>query len=262
MTVSRLFSEKCIIGMVHCLPLPGTARYAGNMKDVTERALQDARTLRDAGVSALIVENMNDDPVGTRLAPEQFAALAAVSALVRKEVEIPVGIDAYFCDWEASLTIAVAVGADFIRVPVFIDTVLTSDGIVYPCARQLLCKRKQLDAEKILLLCDIQVKHSYMLLDSISLEDSAKMAEENGADAIVVTGAHTGAAAPIDALRSVRKIVKLPLLVGSGFNVSNAAEQLCEADGAIVGSAFKRNGVISAPVDYELVRAVMKAVNG
>jgi len=262
MTAKELFREKCIIGMVHCLPLPGAAKYDGDMERVKRQALEDARTLERAGVSALIVENMNDDPAGKTMDPEQFAALAAISALVREAVTIPVGIDAAFCDWEASLSIANAVGADFIRVPVFVDTVVMAAGVIEPCARQLLRKRKQLGAEGILLLCDVQVKHSHMLVSSISIEESAKMAEENGADAIIVTGAHTGAAAPLETLKKLRNVVGVPLLVGSGFNGENAGEQLPYIDGAIVGSAFKEGGIIANPINYEKTKAVMDAVKG
>lgn len=260
MNMSDLFDKKPIIGMVHCLPLPGTAKYGGSMQAVKRRALEDARTLERAGVDAVMVENMNDDPVGVHMDAEQFAALAAVSALVREEISVPMGVDAAFCDWEASLTIAYAVGADFIRVPVFVDAVMTAAGIVMPSARQVLCKRRQLGAESIKLLCDVQVKHSHMLVPGISVEESARMAVENGADAIIVTGAHTGSAAPIDVLRQLRRWVEIPLLVGSGFSAENAAEQMPLIDGAIVGSAFKRGGSVMGPIDFELTSEVMRAV--
>ena len=99
-----------------------------------------------------------------------MAALTAVATVVAREATIPVGIDAAFCDPMASLAIAVAVGATFIRVPVFVDTVVTSDGIVKPCARELQRYRKLLGAENIALLCDIQTKHTFMLSSAISIE--------------------------------------------------------------------------------------------
>ncbi len=262
MKIEEMFQNKCIIGMVHTLPLPGTPKYKDNMDFVRERALQDAKTLEKAGVSALIVENFNDDPASIKLDMEQLTALTSIATSVKEAVNIPVGIDAAFCDWEASLTIAIAVGADFIRVPVFVDTVVMADGIVYPCASKLLRKRKALNAENILLLCDIQTKHTHMLTGSVSIEESAVNAEAALADAIIVTGAHTGAAAPVDVLKELRKFVRIPLLVGSGFNAYNALEQLPYIDGAIVGSAFKKNGIISNPVDYELAKKVMDTVKG
>lgn len=261
MKTSDFFAEKKLFGMVHCLPLPGTAGYDGSMMRIIQQAVQDAETLEKAGVGAIIIENMNDNPPAVKMDMEQMAALAVVSALVKERVKVPVGIDAAFCDWEASLCIGNAVEADFIRIPVFVDTVVTASGMVFPCAREVMKKRKELGAENILLLCDVQVKHSHMLVKEISIEESASTAEEAGADAIIVTGAHTGQAAPIDTLKRLRSIVRVPLLVGSGFNARNAAEQWPFVDGAIVGSAFKKDGVLTNPIDFELTSKVVKAVN-
>ena len=54
--------QKTVIGMVHCLPLPGTLNYRGSMEELFERAVSDAVTLWRSGVDAVIVENTNDLP--------------------------------------------------------------------------------------------------------------------------------------------------------------------------------------------------------
>lgn len=260
MRVREFFQQKKIIGMVHCLPLPGTLGYDGDMDRIYAQALADAQTLAQAGVGALIVENQNDVPMSAALSAEQFAALAAVASRVREHVAIPVGIDAAFCDWKAAMAIAVAVKADFIRCAVFVDTVMTAAGVIAPCCTDVVRYRKQLGADEILLFCDVQVKHSYMVVDSIPIAASAKMAAENGADAIIVTGSTTGEAAPIDIIRQVRDSVDLPILVGSGFSEANAHQQLAYIDGAIVGSSLKEGGVLTNPVDLARTKKLMQRV--
>lgn len=255
-----LLEKKSIIGMIHTLPLPGTMDYGGDMTKVIDRALEDLHAMQNAGVDAVIVENFCDHPAGTKLEPEQMAALTAVATVVAREARIPVGIDAAFCDPMASLAIAVAVGATFIRVPVFVDTVVTSDGIVNPCAKQLQRYRKLLGAEKIALLCDIQTKHTFMLSSAISIEESALMADECGADALIITGAHTGSASPLETIRRVRKVTSLPLIAGSGVNAQNAADQLSVVDAAIVGSAMKAHGKAAEPIDEALAAKLMQSV--
>ncbi len=42
MNMNSLFSQKPIIGMVHLLPLPGTAKYAQDIDPIIERALHEA----------------------------------------------------------------------------------------------------------------------------------------------------------------------------------------------------------------------------
>jgi len=141
-----------------------------------------------------------------------------------------------------------------------VDTVVTSDGIVTPCAKELIRYRKLLEAEEIALLCDIQTKHTFMLTGNISIEESAVMAEDCGADAIIITGAHTGTSTPTDTIHAVRGVTGLPLVAGSGVRTGNVEEQLSLVDAAIVGSSMKRHGKASEPIDYELAKELMDTV--
>lgn len=257
----NLFEKKCIIGMVHTPALPGTKNYSGDMKAVIDFAIKDANTLSKAGVDALIVENFNDFPRTNYLQLEQVAALSAVAQAVKEVIKIPMGIDAAFTDTKASIAIAVAVGADFIRVPVFVDTVITADGMAYPSAGEAIRYRRMLGGDNIQILADIQTKHTHMLSSNVTIEESAELAVESGADAIIITGQHTGATTPIETIKKVKNVINIPIIVGSGFSISNAEEQLNLIDGAIVGSAFKINGKISNPIDYKKTVAIMKKVN-
>ena len=159
----------------------------------------------------------------------------------------------------AGLAIAVATGAEFIRVPVFTDTVITAAGRIEPCAAELMKWRRLLGGEDVALLCDIQTKHTFMVSSAISLEESASMAEENGADAIIVTGAHTGSSSSVDTIQRVRGATSLPLIAGSGVNAKNLPEQLSLVDAAIIGSSMKRHGKAWEPIDYELAKKLMDA---
>ena len=75
-------------------------------------------------------------PVSYTHLKAQVAALTAAAYAVKQAVQIPVGLDAAFNDCEADIAIAAMVGASFIRVPVFVDTVLFTDGIIQPCAKK------------------------------------------------------------------------------------------------------------------------------
>ena len=87
-----LLEKKSIIGMIHTLALPGTMDYCGDMTKVIDRALADLHAMQNAGVDAVIVENFCDHPAGTKLEPEQMAALTAVATVVAREATIPVGV--------------------------------------------------------------------------------------------------------------------------------------------------------------------------
>lgn len=249
--------KQFVIGMVHCLPLPGTAGWRGDVESIYAQAVQDAQTLQEAGVDALIVENMGDTPFGVKMDMAQTAALTVAAERVRRSVSISVGVDAAFCDYEASLSIAVATGCSFVRIPVFVDTVEFYGGIIQPCARECMLLRKNLGAEQIMVLGDVQVKHTNMVLPHVTIEQSAKNAADCGADAIIITGSAIGVETPIDMIRRAKQVVDIPIIAGSGVNADNIAGQLTIADGAIIGSSLKEGGILHNPISGPLVKKVL-----
>jgi uncharacterized protein len=254
--------KQFVIGMVHCLSLPGMPGFCGDMKKVIDQAVKDAITLEKSGMDAIMVENMGDNPFGVLLEPEQACALAVVSAYVAREVKIPIGIDAAMNDYKTSLSIAKAIDGAFVRAPVFVDTVEFFGGIINPCAREVMIFRKNLQAENIKILADIQVKHTHMVLPHITIEDSAKTAQSCGADAIIVTGTHFGVETPIEIIQRVRKVTTLPLIAGSGVKTTNIKEQLAIADGAIIGTSLKEGGMLENPVSLKLASELISTLKG
>ena len=134
-----------------------------------------------------------------------------------------------------ALSIAKAVGAGFVRIPVFVDTVVAFCGVIGPAAPMAVKLRSRLQAGEVQILADVQVKYTKMLLPATTIEESAKMAQSCGADAIIVTGVSSGDVPPIDAVKRVKQAVAAPVLIGSGIARENVREQLAIADGAIVG---------------------------
>lgn len=250
-----------IIGMVHLDALPGSASFKDNCSFIIERALEDAKTLESAGVDAIMVENMGDLPFTAKLNKSQVAALSCATALVKNAVKIPVGVDAAFNDAEAAISIAKFLDLDFVRIPVFVDTVLFTDGIIYPSAHECMTIKRNLNANKVKILADVQVKHSHMLSNNISIEQSAKEALSCGADAIIVTGTQIGEETPLDLIKRVKKVVNIPVIAGSGIDTHNIKEQFAICDGAIVGSSLKEGGVFTNKISYDKTLELVKAKN-
>jgi predicted TIM-barrel enzyme len=91
------------------------------------------------------------------------------------------------------------------------------------------------------------------------LADSAQDAQNRGlADAVIITGSGTGHSASLEDIRQVKKSIHIPVLVGSGVTPQNLTEMLSAADGAIVGSFFKRDGELANPVDADRVRQIVE----
>ena len=255
--------EKPIIGMIHLLPLPGAPGYDSyGMDAVIEHALRDAEALISGGVDALMVENMWDLPyyVGMEVPPEEMTAQAVAARAIVEAVDAPVGINVIHNGGRVTLAIAVAAGADFIRVCLLTGARVWDTGeFDRGCAAELLRWRKNLGAEHIKLFADVDKKHS-VSFPGIDLATHIEWTEFYLADALIVSGKMTGDAPELEKVRRARELTTRPILMGSGTTADNVAEFLQYADGAIVGTALKVDGIAENPVDVERVKKYMEAV--
>lgn len=256
-------TPKPLIGMVHCWPLPGAPGYTGyGMDTIIEQALRDAEALAEGGVDGLIVENMWDIPfrAGAHIQPESIAAQAVVARKVREAFGLPLGINLVHNGGVTLLAIALASGADFIRVCMFTGAGVWDGGdFDQGCAADLMRRRKELHAEHVKLFADVDKKHS-VRFPGIDLATHIEWTRFYGADALIVSGRMTGDAPDLEKVREARRLAgDRPLLLGSGTDERNIGAFLEVADGAIVGSSVKADGVIENPVDAERVRRFVTA---
>jgi uncharacterized protein len=252
-----LGAEQFVIGMVHLPPLPGALGHAG-MGAVLDAARRDAAALAGGGVHGVMVENFGDAPFfPDGVPPETVAALALAVAAAREACGLPVGVNVLRNDARATLGIAAASGAAFVRVNVHTGAMLTDQGWISGRAHETLRARAALGAD-VAILADVLVKHA-VAPPGLTAGDAARDAWERGrADALVVTGAATGSAADLARLGEVRAAVPGALLLaGSGVTASSAAAIRAHADGAIVGSAFMAGGRAGQRVEGARVRELM-----
>jgi len=255
--------EKPVIGMVHLWPLPGAPGYTGyGIKSIAENARRDAETLLEGGVNGLIVENMWDLPyyVGAEVQLASVTSQAVVASQIAQMADLPVGVNVIHNGWEAELAIAVAADLDFIRVCILTGARLWDTGDLNAgCAADLLRRRKELGAEHLKLFADVDKKHS-VPFPGLDLETHIEWTEFYRADALIVSGRMTGAAPPLDKVRRAKELATRPILMGSGTTAENIGDFLQFADGAIVGSSLKVDGIAENPVDLERVRRYVAAV--
>ncbi|MEK7479614.1 MAG: BtpA/SgcQ family protein, partial [Patescibacteria group bacterium] len=97
-------------------------------------------------------------------------------------------------------------------------------------------------AEDIALFTDIHVKHAE-IISRMNIIESAQMAIQKGADALIVTGKWTGNAPDIEELKKVRQAVKtFPIFIGSGVSEKNIKKLFQYANGVIVSTSLKEGG--------------------
>jgi len=233
------------------------------MAEVLGAAMRDADCLAEAGFDGLVVENFGDSPFEKdRVAPVTLAAMARVATELRRCIDLPLCINVLRNDARSALAIAVACGANAIRVNIHTGARLTDQGIIEGRAAQTLRDRATWGGSDVAIWADVAVKHSTALGNPPrSLEDEIPDLVKRGrADAVIVSGAATGAAVSLD---RVTKVVSLasscPVLVGSGVDESNVASLLQQAASVIVGTSIKDGGMTTAPVSLARARALVAA---
>ncbi|MEK7099350.1 MAG: BtpA/SgcQ family protein [Patescibacteria group bacterium] len=244
--IKKIFgsSDRIAIGAIHLPPLLGYPDFPG-MKNAVRNALRDLAAFESAGFDAVIFENNYDIPHREFVTPAVVASLGLIGQKIASAARIPVGISVLWNDYPAALGIAKLLSLSFIRIPVFVDTVKTSYGIIRGNAQHVLRTRTELKANNVAILTDIHVKHA-KVLSPYTLEKSATLAIKGGSDGLILTGKWTGDAPDTSELARVRKKIGMfPLLVGSGADASNIRELLAYANGAIVSTALK-TGLVHA----------------
>lgn len=251
-----------VIGVIHLPALPGTVT-GGSVRDfgeVLQVAKREAAAWTHAGAGALIVENFGDVPFHRgSVGPETVAAMTLAAAAVRQESDLPLGLNVLRNDVESAVAIAAMVGGGFVRANVYAATSVTDQGVIEgdPLAVQRLIRRLDAPVE---IWADVDVKHAAPLAPR-PLADLAEDAVIRGlARALIVSGRSTGQPTSAADLETVRRALPdTPLYVGSGATVEQMPMLLQWADGVIVGSAAKVDGVVTNPVDPARAATLVQA---
>ena len=246
--------------MIHLEPLPGAPGYGGSMDTIIDRARLDALAIAAAGFAGIMVENFGDAPFYTDDAPK--VTIAAMSRAVSEvaAIGLPTGVNVLRNDGLGALAVAAATGAQFIRINVLSGTMYTDQGPIVGSAALVARARRELCPD-VAIMADVFVKHATPPAGLTLIDATNDLVERGGADAVIVSGAGTGAATSLDDLKTVADRSDLPVYVGSGANAATIHDILAIGDGAIVGSDTKIDGIATNPVDPERAAAVVQAAS-
>ncbi len=250
--LNKIFKKKnnIIIGAVHFPPLLGYDKFPG-FKIAYINALKDIKAFEKGGADAIILENNYDIPHKVKVDCTVSASMTYLISQLKKHTKLPIGISVLWNDYQTALTIAKILDLQFIRVPVFVDEVKTSIGVITGEAKKVIAFRKEIKANKVQVFTDIQVKHCE-LLNKRPLAEAAREAMDKGADALIVTGNWTGDAPDQNMISDLRKEIKdFPILIGSGTDVQNAKGLFKSANGAIVSTSLKSGSVKAGEINVK-----------
>ena len=266
MILTELFHvEKPLIACIHLMPLPGSPRYSGSMRDVYDTALSEIELFKRYPIDGLIIENFRDKPFYPNKVPaETISAMAALTREAVKAFSGPVGVNVLRNDAQAAVAIATAAEADFIRVNIHMSAVVSEQGIIQGASHETMRLRAALRSS-VLIFADVGVKHAAPFGGKRLEVETKNLTERGLADAIIVSGELTGSETKPEDIDIVRQNTDLPIIVGSGATPENLHKVYSKVDALIVGSYFKKDGKGDNLVEEERVRAFtgsMSALKG
>lgn len=254
--------DKVAIGMVHLPALPGAPLYDAStgLAGIRDRAAADLEALQAAGFDAVMFCNENDRPYVFTAGIETVAAMSAVIAELRPLVSVPFGVDVLW-DPRAALAVAKATGADFVR-EIFTGAYVSDFGIWNTAVGETLRYRRQIDATGVRILTNVSAEFAAPLGDRKLDVVARGVSLISLADAVCLSGSMTGASIDLGQLKEVR--AALPdgvLFANTGVNEDTVQEILAVADGVIVGTSVKVDGITWHPVSRSRATSFMRRVD-
>lgn len=253
--------DKPIIAMLHLLPLPGDPNYdeEGGMEKVLNRAIHDLEALQNGGVDGILISNEFSLPYQTNVDTQVVATMARLIGQMMPRIKVPFGVDVLWDPYKV-FDLAVAVDAKFVR-EVFTGAYAGDLGLWQFDYGEIVRHRKSIGAMGVKALFNIVPEAAKYLADR-DIVSVAKSTEFNcQPDAFCVSGLTAGASTDTQILKKVKEAVKkTPIFANTGVRLENVEEQLQIADGAVIGTTFKRDGEFFNEVDEERVKVFMEKV--
>ncbi|MBM3137680.1 MAG: BtpA/SgcQ family protein, partial [Chloroflexi bacterium] len=234
-----------------------------NLSDFTLQAGQalrrDIEALQEGGVDGIMLSNEGSIPWMTNPPTITATSMAAQIGIARSAIHIPFGVHVIWGP-KATLDLAAAVDADY-GWEVFTGVYASDFGLWNTNMGETARHRRRVGASNVRLFFEV-VPEAAVYLGGCSIIDQVRSTIFNALpDALCVAGLKPGEPADLEVVSQIKTInSEVPVLVSTGVKENTVAEQLAVADGAIVGSALKKDGNLWNHVDVDRVRSFMRVV--
>ncbi|MEA4811038.1 MAG: BtpA/SgcQ family protein [Anaerolineaceae bacterium] len=254
-------TNKPIIAMCHFLGLPGDPGYdkKGGIRRVVDRARKDLLALQSGGVDSIMFSNEFSLPYLLDVENVTVATMARIIAELKPELKVPFGVNVLW-DPIKSIDLAVAVGASFVR-EIFSGVYASDFGVWNTNFGKTVRHKHHIGGEDIKLLFNI-VPEAAVYIGGRDISSIAKSTVFNHLpDALCVSGLTAGVPLDSSILQKVKDSVpETYVFANTGTNKENIMQLLSVADGAVVGTTFKKDGIFENQVDEDRVKEFMDIV--
>ncbi|RHW32847.1 BtpA family membrane complex biogenesis protein [Neobacillus notoginsengisoli] len=258
--MADLFNPTCLaLSMIQPDPLPGSYRHTNKTIDeIVVQSLKETEMVLKNGFDGVVLQNMNDMPIKQFSSPEAIAYMTRIGYEIKKEFpEMVLGV---LMNWDgvAGLSVADAIGADFVRVEhLFTGVEVTSAGLLEAQCVEIAALRKRIKSN-VPVYADVYEVHG-VPLGKKPIEDAAwESVNEAFADGLFIAGKTPEESMEL-AKRARTKVKDVPIFLGGGATGDNVFELLQYYDGVCVATWIK-NGNMKNPIDPHRAKIFMDEV--
>jgi membrane complex biogenesis BtpA family protein len=252
--------RKPVIAMLHLMALPGDPAYdsAGGIGAVVDRAREELDALQSGGVDGIMISNEFSVPYLTKTEPITAISMARIIGELLPDITVPYGVNVLW-DGRASIDLAVATGAKFVR-EIFTGVYASDFGLWDTNVGEVARHRARVGGSHVKLLFNIVPESAQYLAERDLASITRTTVFATLPDAICVSGATAGSPTDLEALKVVKAAAgDVPVFVNTGVRAENVGLQLGIADGAVVGTYFKKDGVFENRAQKSRVEELMGA---
>lgn len=252
--------ERPVIAMLHLSALPGDPGFdsQAGLSAVIDRAKEELAALQEGGVDGLLISNEFSRPYLTKTEPITAITMARIIGQLLGDIRVPYGVNVLW-DGSASIDLAVATGAQYVR-EIFTGVYASDFGLWDTNIGEVARHRSRIGGADVKLFFNIVPESAKYLVDRELKSIAETTVFATLPDAICVSGLTAGAPTDTQSLAIVKAAAgSVPVFVNTGVRARNVGEQLAVADGAIVGTYFKKDGVFENRADKTRVEELMAA---
>ena len=246
--------------MIQPSAMPGSYLNEGeSFESITDNVLKEAEMIVQMGFDGFILQNMHDGPIAQQARPETIAYMTYLSAKLKELY--PDKILGILVNWDgvASLAVAAATKADFVRVEhLYTGVSVDTTGFMFGQCDKILSMKKRLGS-KIPVFADVQeVNANYLCPDPKPLA-AKRIVKSAFADGIFMSGKN--AEESLYYVQETRKLLPdVPIFLGGGATGENVGELLKYYDGVSVATWIK-DGDMRNPINPEKAKQFLDACN-
>lgn len=253
--------SKPIIALLHIRALPGDPYFdsRGGLEKVIDTAGTELHALQAGGVDGILFANEFSLPYQKHADSVTIASMSYVIGCLKREISLPFGVSVV-ANPMATIELAAATRAQFVR-NTFTGAYIGENGFVDTNVGDVVRRKYALGLSDLKMLYKVNPESDVFLAERDLKVVTRSIIFHCFPDALCVSGYSAGRETNSEILSLVKEASRdVPVFCNTGCTAENILEKLAIADGACVGTTFKKDGIFDNVVEISRVKKFMDNV--